>query len=274
MLNRILFILNHTVRKIAVQFGYHSRPDFLIVGAQKSGTSALFWILKQHSKITGATRKEIHFFDQDEHFSPVNYKKYHTLFPLPHKVPHGNLIFEATPSYIYNSQAAERIFKYNPNMKIIICLRNPVARALSGWTMFHYGFKDHKRYGRSYDPSDYPSAIEKELEALNSGQWDNVKPPYIQTGIYYYQIENYYRFFSSENILILENDELKNNHDATVKTICRFLNIPDEVLPPLEKNKRVKNNSNDYKEQEEQLREFYKPYNEKLFTLIGKRFDW
>ena len=67
--------------------------------------------------------KEIHFFDNEKNFNPVNYKKYHVLFPLPNKVPKGNLIFEATPSYIYNPKAAERIFKYNPDLKIIICLR-------------------------------------------------------------------------------------------------------------------------------------------------------
>jgi len=274
LVNRILFILNYTVRKIAVQLGYYSKPDFLIVGAQKSGTSALFGILKQHSKITGAIRKEIHFFDNEKNFNPVNYKKYHVLFPLPNKVPKGNLIFEATPSYIYNPKAAERIFKYNPDLKIIICLRNPVARALSGWTMFHYGFKGHKRYGRSYDPSDYSSAIEKELKALTSGVWHSVKPPYIQTGIYYYQIENYYRFFPKQNVLILEHDELKHHHDVTVKTICDFLKISYEPLLQLEVNKSVKKNSEDYSKEAKLLQEFYKPYNEKLFTLIGKRYNW
>lgn len=274
MENRISFIIKYIFRKVVVQLGFYSKPDFLIVGAQKSGTSALFGILKQHSKISGAIRKEIHFFDDDKNFPCKNYNSYHSFFPFPNRFPENNLLFEATPSYIYNSNAAERIYNYNKDLKIIICLRNPVKRVLSAWTMFHYGFKNHERYSHLFDERTFPEVIDEELQALNNGLFGSVKPPYIQTGIYHYQIEKYFSLFPRENILILEHEELKTNHDETVKTICNFLNIPNESLPQLQLNVSVKENRNDYENQLSVLKDFYKPYNEKLFELIGKRYNW
>lgn len=274
MLTRILFILKQKARKIIVQLGYFSKPDFLIVGAQKSGTSALFNILKQHSKISGSIRKEIHFFDNDKNFPCSDFSAYHLYFPFSHKVPKGNLIFEATPSYLFKPKVAERIFEYNQDIKIIICLRNPVARALSAWTMFHYGFKKHKKYSHLYDERAFSVAIEEELRDLKNGIYNSPKPPYLQTGIYHTQIQRYFDLFLRKNILILEHSDLNNEHDQTIKEICDFLNLPDEKLPQLRMNTSLKDNKNEYVAQLEILSEFYKPHNELLYKLIGKKYNW
>ncbi|MCD6018326.1 MAG: sulfotransferase [Bacteroidetes bacterium] len=274
MVKQILFILRYIFRKSIVFFGHYSRPGFLIVGAQKAGTSALFEILKQHPDITGSHRKEIHFFDHDKNFPRKTYHTYHTYFPFPHLVPKGNLLFEATPSYLYRPGVAKRIFDYNPEIKIIICLREPAARALSAWIMFHYGFKDHAKYSHLYDPRSFNEAIAQELEMLKKNKFGVIRPPYIQTGIYHYQIEEYFKYFPKKNILILEHRELRDCHVETINLICDFLSLPQKHLPKLEKNTSVKATGNDYAEELLVLNEFYKPYNEKLFELIGKRYNW
>lgn len=267
-------ILNLIVRKSLVQLGYYSKPDFLIIGAQKAGTSALFNILKQHSKIEGALCKEVHFFDTDKKFPCKNYNAYHVSFPFPHKVPKGSLVFETTPKYVYHANAAERIHKYNPAIKLILCLRNPTDRALSAWTMFHYGFKNHKRFSHLYDERTFQIAIEEELQHLSKGVFYTSKFPHIERGIYHFQIQKYYNLFPKENILILEHNDIKNQHDQTIEKICRFLELPNEILPPLFLNNSLKDNKNDYSEQMKILNEFYKPHNELLYKLIGKEFNW
>lgn len=271
---RILFILKQRVRKVIVQFGYFSKPDFLIVGAQKSGTSSLFQILNQHSKISGAILKEIHFFDNDKNFPCKDLSAYHLYFPFPNQVPKGNLIFEATPKYLFKPEVAKRVYEYNPDMKIIICLRNPVERALSAWTMFHYGFKIYKRFTHLYDERTFPTAIEEELRDLNNGIFNSPKPPYLQTGIYHTQIQKYFELFPRKNILILEHSDLNNKHDQTIKEICDFLNLPNEKLTQLRLNTSLKDNKKEYVAQFEILSEFYKPHNELLYKLIGKKYNW
>ena len=109
------------------------KVDFLIVGAQKSGTSALDEYLRGHSEIQMAKRKEAHFFDVENNFvSRVDYSKYHALFEDDcGRTRKG----EATPIYMYWYEAPKRIWEYNPNMKLMAVLRNPIDRAFSHWNM-------------------------------------------------------------------------------------------------------------------------------------------
>ena len=105
---------------------YHTQPDFIIVGAQKAGTSALHNMLMQHEYISSSRIKEVHYFDNDEWFGAKRSEhKYHSYFPLPCKVSRQSLQFESTPAYLYHPKTASRIFSYSPNIKII-CF---VARA-------------------------------------------------------------------------------------------------------------------------------------------------
>ena len=114
--------------------------NFLIIGAQKSGTSALADFLKTHPQIAFAKKwrkhhKEVHYFDNDKRFSrPLkNHKFYHKYFR--HTKKHHKAIGEATPVYIYWEPALRRIYDYNPAMKLIVLLRNPVERAYSQYQM-------------------------------------------------------------------------------------------------------------------------------------------
>src|SRR5256886_13492270 len=107
------------------------RVDFVIGGTQKGGTSALDSFLRQHPQICmPETKKELHFFDREE--DDRDYKKYHANFkPNPQQRVTG----EASPIYMYWETAPYRIWKYNPKMKWILALRNPVERAFSAWNM-------------------------------------------------------------------------------------------------------------------------------------------
>jgi hypothetical protein len=262
------------IRNVITGLGYHSKPDFIIVGAQKAGTTALFSILKQHTQLTGALTKEVHFFDTEEMYSEKNYSFYHRYFPLPHKLDKGNLVFEATPSYLYHQQAAERIFKYDPEMKIIMSLRNPVYRALSAWNMYHHYGKNNKKYSHLHDRRSFTEAINSELERAGPVTYLNDKFSYVNRGVYYPQVKKYFEVFPKENILIIEHNELKNNHDQVIKSITAFLKVKNEALKPLERLKSEQDNKALYANELRQLEDFYRPHNAMLYELIGKEYNW
>jgi hypothetical protein len=110
------------------------KVNFLIVGTQKGGTTALATFLAQHPNIYMPLIKEIHFFDNDTNFKnkQIDYNLYHNYFS-----PNINqtVIGEATPIYMYWKPATKRIFEYNPNIKLIFLLRNPTERAYSQYIM-------------------------------------------------------------------------------------------------------------------------------------------
>src|SRR5439155_19714781 len=96
------------------------RLDFILAGAQKSGTTALHYFLAKHPDITMGDQQEMHFFDNDAMFvSQVDYEELHKHYP-PLGTP--TIAGDCTPSYIYYEPAAERIRKYNPKIKLLILL--------------------------------------------------------------------------------------------------------------------------------------------------------
>ncbi|HZR78058.1 MAG TPA: sulfotransferase domain-containing protein, partial [Chthoniobacterales bacterium] len=127
------------------------RVDFVIGGTQKGGTSALDSFLRQHPGICmPTTRKELHFFDREE--DNRDYKAYHANFQPQ---PQHRVTGEASPIYMYWETAPYRIWKYNPNMKWILALRNPVERAFSAWNM---------ETKRGKEKLSFAQAIEKEAD--------------------------------------------------------------------------------------------------------------
>ncbi len=253
---------------------YYSRPDFIIVGAQKAGTTALYSMLVQHSRITGSKVKEIHFFEKDEWYGQNNsLAQYHSFFPLPHRVPQDNLLFEATPIYLYHHKVASRIYRYNPDMKIIIILREPAERALSAWTMYHHHFQfgPHANFN---DSRSFREAIEMELSQIHNTDYYNNPTAYVKRGIYVDQVKRYFDCFPREQILILESRLLKRNWTDCLNTITSFLGIPQEAIFPMTRNQSRVDNKTAYTDDLKFLRAFYQPYNTALYELLGYQFDW
>ena len=104
------------------------RLDFLGIGVAKAGTSALHDYLIQHPQIGMGDTKEIHFFNRSQHYLLPNwfYFRYHRHFNFKS----GKKVYgEITPIYLYWRSAAARIWEYNPEIKLIAILRNPLDRA-------------------------------------------------------------------------------------------------------------------------------------------------
>lgn len=265
--------MKNRIKEILIKLGYYSEPDFMIIGAQKAGTSGLFTTLNKHSYIVGSQKKEPHYFDNDLLYLKNNFAVYHKYFPLPHNVPKNARLFEATPIYLFHPEVPYRLFNYNPKLKLIILLRNPAYRAFSAWTMYHHHFKTgiHKEL---YDPRSFSEAITNELQNIeDSGYYNNIRS-YVKRGIYHYQIEAVLQHFNKNQLLFIESNALKNNNNEELSKIQSFIGVPYENLSLIESNRSKKSEIDIYANDIEKLKEFYEPHNQKLYDLLGVNFKW
>ncbi len=199
--------------------------NFVVGGTQKGGTSALASFLRQHPEICmPTTRKELHYFDKEHHFEKKpNYAKYHANFDPQ---PGQKVIGEATPIYMYWNPAPARIAQYNPAMKWIVVLRDPVARAYSHWNM-------ERQRGNEAFP--FAEAIAREAERCREAQpLQHRIYSYTDRGFYAHQVRRLFEIFGRERCLVLLNEELRTEHAATLHRVFEFLGVDPSFLPPPE----------------------------------------
>lgn len=209
-------------------------PNFLILGAAKSGTTALHTYLQQHPQIFMTPEKETNFFafegeeldfqgpgdDAINQFSITALSAYQSEFGAVQDEP---AIGEACPLYLYHPRAANRIHAYVPNAKLIIILRNPVDRAYANYLHL-------VRDGREPAP-DFSQALQQESQRIEKN-WEWFWH-YIQQGYYQAQIERYYQQFSQENIRIYLYEDLRDHPQTLFKSIFNFLEVDSEFIPNL-----------------------------------------
>ncbi len=189
--------------------------DFLICGTQKGGTSALTAYLTAHPHVCMANNKEVHFFDNDPLFTaPPNYDIFHAAF---NPGPSHRLFGEATPVYMWWHAAPQRIWAYNPNMRLIVLLRNPTERAYSHWTMEH---------ARHADTATFGNAIRNEERRCRSAlPLQHRLYSYISRGFYLEQLRRLWTFFPRRRTLALKSEDLRHAPGATLDQVCDFLAI-------------------------------------------------
>jgi hypothetical protein len=190
------------------------KVNFLIIGAQKAGTTALYQILRQHPDIGMPLKKELHFFDNEETFSKetINYDIYESEFPNKgYKV-----IGEATPIYCYWLPCASRIHQYNKDFKLIWILRNPVDRAFSHWNM-------EASRGNEFD--DFYKSLFKELEWKKENKEQNRILSYIDRGFYHSQIQEYLKYFNINQIKFIKYENFLKHPDVVIKDLLNFLKV-------------------------------------------------
>lgn len=264
---------SNPLRNLLLKASYATGPDFIIIGAQKAGTSALHQMLQTHPDIEAATTKEIHYFDNDAWHGAGKIWQYHAYFPLPHNKKKSGLTFEATPMYLYHPEVAARLHAYNPKLKLIISLREPASRAFSAWTMYHHHIKDGPN--RQYKEfRKFDEVVAEELATFGTKSFDRNPKGYIERGIYHEQISRFFKYFPPEQVLILENRDLYLDWEQTQHKILAFLRLPFQEMPLIKSHKSRVNELGQYEEPISKLKEFYRPYNETLYELIGREFGW
>jgi Sulfotransferase domain len=198
--------------------GLRPLPDFLILGAQKAGTTALYAYLRWHPEITGPSFKEVSFFDR--HYAHGE-RWYRAHMPARRQ----SLVGEASPSYLFHPLAPERVAGMLPDARLIALLRNPVDRAFS-----HY--QHEVALGR--EPLSFEDAIDSEEERMRgevermlrepsyfSHDWWNYT--YVARGRYAEQLERWFARFPRERLLVLFTEELAADTAGTYRRVLDFL---------------------------------------------------
>ena len=201
-------------------------PDFLVLGAQKAGTTALYAYLRWHPGITGPSWKEVSFFDRHWWRGEGWYRGQ---FPLRSG---GQIVGEASPSYLFHPLAPERARTLVPDARLIALVRNPVDRAYSQ-------YQHAVALGR--EPLSFEDALAAEDErtrgevdrlvadprAFSGAWWDHT---YVARGRYAEQLERWLRVFPREQLLVVATEELGAAPGETYAAILGFLGAAPYTL--------------------------------------------
>jgi hypothetical protein len=210
--------------------GSHARvmtlPDFIVVGAAKAGTTALYWYLADHPQVFMSATKETNYFayglrddgrpiygDPELHHFPVTSREqYERTFD---GASGAVAVGEASPIYLECPQAAGRIRDAIPDAKIICSLREPVDRAYSDYLMYL------RSRGLPFDP---------ERELTTSARWARPDSHWMQISRYADALERYFDRFPRERIMIFLFDDLRADQVGLVRDVYRFLEVDPEFV--------------------------------------------
>ncbi len=192
------------------------KVNMLIIGAGRSGTSSLYEHLKSHQEICFSNIKEVPYFSISDIYKRGK-PYYHSFFK-----PDKQKIIASSDTYLFiDQEAPERIFDYNPDMKIIIMFREPVERSYSSYI---YAINN----GHEKKTTTFRDAFNNEKENIsNTYIIARNNLGHFYTGLYYKHIKYWMQFFPKENFLLIKTSELKKNYQEVLKTVSRFLNIED-----------------------------------------------
>jgi hypothetical protein len=252
-------------------------PDFIIIGAMKSGTSSLFTFLSQHPQLIAATRKEVHFFDGGLRPAHDNYAEgpqwYREHFPLKREMGRGQKTFEASPLYLFNPLAPRRIADLVPSVKLIAILRNPTDRAISHY--FH-------ETGKGREPLPIMSALLAEEErlrpVLEAGDYKSsayIHCSYQSRGRYREQLDRYAELFDKGQILVLGAEKFYADPVSSLRQVCRFIGVNENFTPDDLRTRNVSANRSEVEpEVAEHLDRYFEAHNRALHELVGEDFGW
>ena len=183
--------------------------NFIGIGVQKAGTSWLAEALNEHPEIYIHREKEAHYFNKEKFY--INRLHYEWTF----KNKDEKVVGEITPAYISEESVAKKIYNYNPNVKMIVILRDPTDRCVS----------------------QYKMEMTRGTIEENNGLWDAFSRdlpkygPMKSRGLYNNQLNNYYKYFKKEQLLILKYNELKKNPSNFIKKAFNFLEVDNSFIP-------------------------------------------
>ena len=190
--------------------------DFMVIGVQKAGTTALFDHLGDEPGVALSDVKEVHFFDDESlDWERPDYELYHRRFPPPD----GRLRGEATPIYAYWPSGLERIAAYNPAVRLVLMLRDPVERAWSHWRM---------EYARGVETEPFAWCIRQGRQRLFAAEpWGHHREfSYVERGFYGEQVDRLLRIFPRDQLLILQAEALRTDPTQVLAELRAFLGLP------------------------------------------------
>ncbi len=250
---------------------FRKQPDFLIIGAQKGGTSSLFYYLEQHSQVKLSRIKEVHYFDN-------NYSKglswYKSFFPFKWNLK-NKITGEASPYYLFHPDVPARVHALLPHIKLIALLRDPLGRAYSHYQMeIRKGREKVDTFEEAITIEDKRIADDEPKKMLERKSANHQFFSYLSRGKYYEQVQRWRQFFPEQQILFLKSEDFFANPKDELQKVYDFLGIKNETPA----NLKPRNVGGKYPPVSaataHYLHHYFDESNQQLQDLLGENFSW
>jgi hypothetical protein len=256
-------------------------PTFLIVGAQRSGTTTLFKALTQHPGVLPPTlRKGVHYFDIAYDHDLDWYRRH---FPTRVAVARATRLVgapaavgESSPYYLWHPAAPARIAAALPDVRVIAVLRDPVERAYSAWS--------HER-ARGYESEEFARALALEAERLagqaeklldestrNPRSFAHQHQAYLSRGVYVDQLGRMAEAVGRDQVLVLDSVDLWSRPDEHWPQVLEFLGLPDAPVALEKHNARTRSPMDD--DLRQRLTEHFADADARLAQWWGRTPSW
>jgi hypothetical protein len=193
-------------------------PNFLVIGAAKAGTTSLYHYLNEHPQVFMSPIKETNFFAFNGERLDGRSRRSRETFPVQTLEEYENLfarsagaraVGEVSPLYLESPIAPAEIRRHVPTASLVVSLRDPVERAISGWMMHVRKRAAPKRVISQFDPNAH----------------------YVRVGYYYENLCRYYEYFPKTKIKIILFDDLRSDTIRTMRIIFSFIDVDESFEP-------------------------------------------
>jgi hypothetical protein len=254
----------------------HLLPDFIIIGAARSGTTYLLGQLNAHPNVLPGPQ-ETHFFDSHRYTYGLPW--YRLRFPANKarraafaQGLHPVLTGESSPSYFSYPNAPARVARGVPGVKLLVLLRDPAARAASHWAWCLRQCGETRSFREVVEAEIGPPGDAGGIRIPRDKRPND--PLVVRRGLYQRQLERWQTHFSRDDLLVIQSERWFGDPLTVMAEVCDFLELPRVAQLP-----RVMRNRNKPHEPYDpavlaRLRDFYRPYNEELAEYLDMDLDW
>jgi hypothetical protein len=254
----------------------HLLPDFVIIGAARSGTTHLLGQLNAHPNVLEGPA-ETHFFDTHRYTYGMGW--YRLRFPANRarrdafsEGLHPVLTGESSPSYLAHPNVPARVARALPRARLLVLLRDPALRAASHWAWC---------LRQCGETRSFKDAVEAEIGPPGDTAGIRIPadkrvsdPLVVRRGIYQPQLERWRTHFPDDQLMVIQSERWFADPAAVMNEVCDYLEIPRrEKLPRVMRNRNKPHAPFD-EDVIAHLREFYRPYNDELADYLDMDLDW
>jgi hypothetical protein len=253
------------------------KPDFLVIGAKKCGTTALYDYMTQHPAIAPALRKEVAYFNQRHLRGQYSYRAFFpTVFArVLAKGDRGGLPLltgEATPDYLCSQECPARVRQLTPDAQLIVILRNPVERAYSLYNHNLRAGLESRSFEEAIDAEE-KRVVDMQERLGGPAQFGFMHHSYMTRGIYVDQLARWSDLFPSKQLHVLRTEDLYQEPEATLRKVFDTLDLPYNAPAKFRKINTTPYNPMDPKLRRG-LEEYFAPHNARLAEFLGTDLFW
>lgn len=253
------------------------KPDFIIIGSQRCGTTSMYNCLITHPDVMGfgnnEVRDEPHFFDNYRRFMTNGLDWYFSNFSHDYKV-----VGEKSPTYLQHYDVPRRIKRSCPDTKFIVMVRNPIDRAYSNyWKAIGKGFikRDSKFEDFVFSEDDVLKRESEHKKMWTTKFWGSKHHVHglLERGKYAKHLKRWFEFFDKEQFIVIKSESFFRRPRYYANEVYNFLGL-DGFRPPT----RIQNRGRGYPKMDSKTREwlvsYFAPHNLELEELLGRKFHW